>query len=270
MVSQRDGGTERPPSLPPSTFLSPAPVSGPQAGIRWGAFGAASSTPRSEQGRVSGQTPLACSPTPAAAGRHGKSRTGPVPGAGGVRLLCGPRQLKPPNHGRAECRAQRLQDRSLQNKDIRTKQASQMTDGRPGPVAGPQEAVSSSGPGPAPKTPSPQPRLASRVRPSGRRRGTADSAPGRAGRAPGRPCQGRPQTALLHLGRRGGRRRPQMELWEEGRCLPTPRIMALEHWEEVGQKGIKAVFTAHRGHKAPAGLATLSGLLPRDRPKVTG
>lgn len=79
-----------------------------------------------------------------------------------------------------------------------------------------------------------------------------------------------PQTALLHPGRRDGRRRPQMELWEEGRCLPTPRIIALEHWEEVGQKGIKAVFTAHRGHKAPAGLATLSGLLPRDRPKVTG
>lgn len=55
-----------------------------------------------------------------------------MPGAGGVRLLCGPRRLKPPNHGQAECRAQRLQDRSLQNKDIRTKQASQMTDGRPG------------------------------------------------------------------------------------------------------------------------------------------
>lgn len=87
---------------------------------------------------------------------------------------------------------------------------------------------------------------------------------------PGRPCQGRPPDSAASSGEAGRPAASTDGALGRGALPPDTRIMALEHWEEVGQKGIKAVFTAHRGHKAPAGLATLSGLLPWDRPKVTG
>lgn len=194
-----------------------------------------------------------------------------MPGAGGVRLLCGPRLLKPPNHGRAECRAQRMQEPLFAKQ--RYQDQTGLSDDRWPPRAQSQARRKRSAvPGLGRHQRCPHPGLAW-PRASACPAGVGERLTLHRGELAG--CLGvrardAPQTALLHPGRRDGRRRPQMELWEEGRCLPTPRIIALEHWEEVGQKGIKAVFTAHRGHKAPAGLATLSGLLPRDRPKVTG
>lgn len=187
-------------------------------------------------------------------------------------MLCGPRRPNCPvtdeqSAGPGSCR-----NRSLQNKDIRTKQAFQMTDGCPGPGRRPagssQQFRARAGTEDAPR---PGPRLASVVHLSSRCRGMADSAPGGAGQVPGRPSQGRPQTVPLHPGRRGGQQLPQMGLWEEGRCLPTPQIMALGHWEEVGQKGIKAVYMT-RGGSRPSlvGMSFLSRLPPRDRPEVTG
>lgn len=151
-------------------------------------------------------------------------------------------------------------NRSLQNKDTRTKQAFQMTDGCPKPGHRPsgsgQQFRAWAGTEDAPHPGLTWPR--SSACPAGvgewltLHKGELTGCLGVCTKdAPRKYC------FIWGSGAASG-----VGLWEEGRCLPTPRIMALGHWEEVGQKGIKAVFTARRGHKAPAGVSSLSRLPP--------